>query len=360
MIQLSFYDNHNVNNFGIEHQRLHFEHKDGKYFRQIDRYGDTVFISNLYLEHNQNIDLSISFSIGPFTLIEIPSKIFIDNYIYNYDDEIIINPMLDIFLGEILLNKSFFDYKISIETNEHIEQIDAICKYLCYEDTRRNQLMNEEHYVYKTIEKFNYEHTLAQNKFIFNGITQGFILYSHSPIKKLVLKYNNMVLQEYNDILLEIYAERLNKNTIYVPFVTNNKLTDNNINSLPDLTVFKEGIVIEIDTDDNVEIYQVKYQIISSDQLNIIPVNVTHGMIVDKKMIGKSFIIKPYSKKLEDNTECMITKCTINEGDYYWGCDKCVCVCDYEMAEEWFRMSNKCPYCNRLVDTRNLIKITNI
>jgi len=51
-------------------------------------------------------------------------------------------------------------------------------------------------------------------------------------------------------------------------------------------------------------------------------------------------------QKLPENTECNIIGDVIENNGYYWECDRCTCVCDYELFILYLSLcSKKCPCC---------------
>ena len=56
-------------------------------------------------------------------------------------------------------------------------------------------------------------------------------------------------------------------------------------------------------------------------------------------------------KKLEPDTECIITMCKIDDNIKYSSCYMCNVVFQWDMINEWLTIHNSCPHCRTTLTT---------
>ena len=114
--------------FVIENHKYNLIFNDNKYSATIPHFGDKSNVSYVCFEKNDDepLDLLFSFNINGSNILEIPSKILPDKYIYRDDNKFVIDPMMNIFIRELYFGP-FFDLSLFINTPNKLEKTEVIC-----------------------------------------------------------------------------------------------------------------------------------------------------------------------------------------------------------------------------------------
>jgi hypothetical protein len=173
----------------------------------------------------------------------------------------------------------------------------------------------------------------------FTSISKGFMIEGDiEDLKEIKFYCNNEIRYEYDQIDLELYAEKIHKDLLYIPFNNNYSYTDKSTESFIgsiNLDIFNSmRLVLLFDT------FKKSINIgIHSLSLNLMKMHSLEREYFDIKY-NESFI---NCKKinLEKNNECPISYDKFTANCSYTYCKQC----KYNFLAEHAKNLNKCPMC---------------
>jgi hypothetical protein len=173
----------------------------------------------------------------------------------------------------------------------------------------------------------------------FTSISKGFMIEGDiEDLKEIKFYCNNEIRYEYDQIDLELYAEKIHKDLLYIPFNNNYSYTDKSTESFIgsiNLDIFNSiKLVLLFDT------FKKSINIgIHSLSLNLMKMHSLEREYFDIKY-DESFI---NCKKinLEKNNECPISYDKFTANCSYIYCKQC----KYNFLAEHTKKLNKCPMC---------------
>lgn len=233
--------------------------------------------------------------------------------------------------------------EFSIETSNEISDISLMAiTYL----VGNNNNYNPKFVLFNFINEIHYGELLSK---FGNVSVKGLLIKHEKPIKHITIGQVGTVFIDYDEIFINLYTHEIDNNLTYVPF---NSLVDLETLDNKGSVYLSEQFTLDIECDDkkDIKIYQ-----ICNNILLYIDGSVVSRYLFNINIELKDFVFydKIILQKLPENTECMLTYIPITENDFYWKCDRCVCICDYEMFLIWVAMSRRCPCCQLVLHKIN-------
>ena len=325
--------------------------------------GDALLLSSLKFDKldEQDLQFIIIVKTGHHYTVQIPSFSIMENDIQIDNNQYIINLEQYMNTNKYGFYYSYAQYHNSvmiIESCNTIENISLTCKFIKHKSKISN--MNYCNGFYQKIKYIIEPYVSEVNYNIFSSFRYVYGCYFNvkSDINKLELKFQNQIIDFDNCI-------QLNKNTRFISFLNQN-------NSKPLLINVHDIKIVVNNKTYNVWIQRHDYKDIVDIYFLTEGIVLIKDLLLDVKIQPKDIHyyrelfmkIKPkvYTQIYEvlpSNNECFIMKVKIEEGQNYWKCDNCVCICDFENMLTWLDIQQKCPYCQKQIDVKNLKEYVN-
>ena len=246
-------------------------------------------------------------------------------------------------IGKILTHKITPSYlTFNIITHNNICDIKLV-----------NILYNPEKYddcifkPYTYINKFKYLDGINLHSSV-----KGILVKHDSPIRKITIGQHGFNFIDHDVTLLSIYAQEIDNKHIYIPF---NPLIPYEIPNFTGSIFIHDNLNIEIDSDNHndIIIYTLCNNLVMYSGGHMLDRYCKSVNIKLKEIVNEELII---NMKLQSDTLCSIIGDKIEENSYYWKCDKCTCVCEYDIFSIYITYKKKCPCCQLVLNVINKYK----